>query len=95
MFIHGLHPAIRSVASRYQNDKRRITHLELIQHAKAEGDALRAQTPNHECTSAKALVLDLHGSSLQLKADGNPLQGIDTVKLMNGEDLSIPTTELA
>lgn len=82
MFIDFLEPATRSLVSRYRTDKRRITYLELVQHAKAKVDALRARTSIHKSNSSKLLVLESDASSLPLTTEGIPQQGIDTVYLM-------------
>lgn len=77
-----------------RDDKRRITYQELVQHAKAKGNAFHAPAPNHRSKPIKALVLDHNGSPLPLTAYGNSQQGIDTVHSMQEDGVSIPTSEL-
>jgi len=44
LFVDGLDPAIKALVARFRESHRRTTYLELVQYARAEGDALRART---------------------------------------------------
>ncbi|CAN8069510.1 unnamed protein product [Agarophyton chilense] len=94
MFIDGLDPAIRTLVARYREDRRKTTYLELVQHAQAEGDALRARAPGHRSRTAKALVMEMKSPSLSLVASERPQQEYDNVHFARSDIYSVPTTEL-
>lgn len=47
MFIDGLDPTIRTVVQTHRDGNRKTTYLELVQHAKYEGDGVRARDVHH------------------------------------------------
>lgn len=45
MFIEGIDPAIKTLVARNREQQQKVTNLELVHFAGAEGDAFRAQNP--------------------------------------------------
>lgn len=92
MFIDGLDPGIKTLVARHREEKRKLSYLELVQYARAEGDALRARGSTTRPKPAKALLAE--PDSLSLMADRTPREGFDNVHVAHADGVSIPTTEL-
>ncbi|CAN8071375.1 unnamed protein product, partial [Agarophyton chilense] len=87
-------PAIKTLVARYREQEPKVTYLELVQFARAEGDALRARSPGTRSKAAKTLLLESNSSSPSFATDGIPKQGYDNINVIHHDGLSIPTTEL-
>lgn len=72
MIIDGIDPPIQSLVTQYHEEKGRITYLKLFQHARVNGDALRARAQYDRSEPAKALLMDSDSSSSSLLANGTP-----------------------
>lgn len=92
MLVDGLDPGIRALVSRYREEKRKATYLELVQYAQAEGDTLRARDPRRR--SSKALFVENEASSASLPNPGPPSGFADNIQYLGSLEQSLATSEL-
>lgn len=92
MFVDGLDPAIRALVARHREEKRRITYLELVQYAQAEGDTLRARSKPKPRSKAFCAEGSTPSSSI---FHGNPAEpGMDNVHFVGSNPESYGSSEL-
>lgn len=94
MFIDRPDPAIRILVAQYREQHPSVTYLEVIQFARAEGDALRAHNPDTWQKANRALMLETGFSLLSIGASNNPITDYDNFQAIHQDVVSIPTTEL-
>ncbi|CAN8073121.1 unnamed protein product, partial [Agarophyton chilense] len=93
MFVNGLDPSIRALVARHREEKRKLTYLELVQYAQAEGDTLRARQ-NRKSRPTRALLADGDNSSLSLAGGPAPVGVNDNIHFRGSNPESMGTSEL-
>lgn len=91
MFVDGLTRTIGGLVARYRENNRRVSYLELVQFAQAEGDAVRARAG---IGSRPRRLLHVEARDVPLShSRGSAQGGYDNVHLLQGDE-SLPSSEL-